>query len=80
MATIPAQTIVVTNLVSSSGAVRIQTFIGGETHGSMLVQDFELTATQNSALQTALAATAGTITTIYNKSQEAALPGIYNMA
>jgi|HubBroStandDraft_6_1064221.scaffolds.fasta_scaffold21257_5 hypothetical protein len=78
MATIPAQRITVINLVSSSGAVRIQTFSGSPTHTQSLVQDFELTAAQNAALQTALAAAATTITNFDFPSAESVLTGIYN--
>jgi hypothetical protein len=71
------QAVIVTNLVSSSGAVRLQTF-GGTAPYQFLVQDLELTAAQNAALSTALAATAGTITTFQIPAAPAPLPGIYN--
>jgi hypothetical protein len=77
MADLIAGAIVVTNLVSSSGAVRIQTF-GGTQPNQFLVQDFELTAAQNAALSTALAAAAGTVTTTQVPAGPAILPGIYN--
>jgi hypothetical protein len=77
MADLIAQAIVVTNLVSSSGAVRIQTF-GGTLPNQWLVHDFELTAAQNAALSTALAAAAGTVTTTQVAAGPAVLPGIYN--
>jgi hypothetical protein len=77
MADLIGQAIVVTNLVSSSGAVRIQTF-GGTQPNQFLVQDLELTAAQNASLATALAATAGTVSTLQIPAAPAPLPGIYN--
>lgn len=77
MADLINQAVIVTNLVSSSGAVRLQTF-GGTAPYQFLVQDLELTAAQNAALSTALAATAGTITTFQIPAAPAPLPGIYN--
>jgi hypothetical protein len=71
------QALVVTNLVSSSGAVRLQTF-GGTAPNQFLVQDLELTAAQNAALSTALAATAGTVTTFQIPAAPSPLPGVYN--
>lgn len=77
MADLIAGSLVVTNLVSSSGAVRIQTF-GGTSPNQFLVQDFELTAAQNAAFSTALAAAAGTITTFQVAAAASPLPGVYN--
>lgn len=77
MATIPANSLVVTNLVSSSGAVRLQIFMGN-VGNQTLILDMELTATQNAALSTALAAAATTVTRFDFPQAEAPLPGIYN--
>lgn len=79
MADLPSYTLTVTNLVSSSGAVRLQLFVG-TVPNQALVLDMECTAAQNAALSTALAATAGTVTNITTPGQPAALPGIYNAA
>jgi hypothetical protein len=79
MATLVALRLVVTNLVSSSGAVRIQVLTGSLPNQTLLA-DMELTAAQNAALSTALAAAAGTITNADFPSQEAPLPGIYQVA
>ena len=77
MADLVAGAIIITNLVSSSGAVRIQTFVGTSPN-QYLIQDFELTAAQNAAFSTALAAAAGTVTTVQLAAAPAPLPGIYN--
>lgn len=77
MATIPANSMVVTNLVSSSGACRIQIFMGN-VGNQTLILDQEFTATQNAALSTALAAAANTVTRFDFAQSEAPLPGIYN--
>jgi len=79
MATLVATRLVVTNLVSSSGAVRLQILTGTLPNQSLLV-DQELTAAQNAALSTALAAAAGTVSNFDVPAQEAPLPGIYQVA
>jgi hypothetical protein len=78
MATLVKTRIAITNLVSSSGAARLQVFGGNLTSGQWLVVDCELTAAQNAAMQTALAAAANTTTNFDFPSQEAPLPGLYN--
>ena len=77
MADLPAQALVVTNLVSASGAVRLQTFIGN-VGTQYLKMDLELTAAQNAALSTALAAVAGTITSFQIPAGPAVLTGVSN--
>jgi hypothetical protein len=79
MATLVATRMVVTNLVSSSGACRIQILTGTLPNQTLLV-DQEFTAAQNAALSTALAAAAGTITNFDFVAAEAPLPGIYQVA
>lgn len=77
MATLPASSLVVTNLVSSSGAVRLQGWLGNVGSQTIFI-DWELTATQNAALATALAATAGTVTRFDFAEAESTLPGLSN--
>lgn len=79
MATLAATRLIVTNLVSASGAVRLQV-LSGTLPNQWLTVDMELTAAQNAALQTALAAAAGTVTNTDIAAQEAPLPGIYQTA
>jgi hypothetical protein len=79
MATLAATRLVVTNLVSASGAVRLQV-LTGTLPNQWLTVDLELTAAQNAALSTALAATAGTVTNFDVPAQEAPLPGVYQTA
>jgi hypothetical protein len=79
MATLVATRLVVTNVVSSSGAVRLQVLTGTLPNQSLLV-DMELTAAQNAALSTALAATAGTVTNFDMAAQESPLVGVYQVA
>lgn len=79
MATLVATRLVCTNLVSSSGACRLQVLTGTLPYQSILV-DMELTAAQNAALQVALAATAGTVTNTDLAAQESPLPGVYQVA
>jgi len=79
MADLINQSLVVTNIASGSGAVRLQTF-GGTAPYQFLVQDLELTAAQNAALSTALAAAAGTVTTFQVPAQASPLPGVVNAA
>jgi len=79
MATLVATRLSVTNLVSSSGAVRLQVLTGTLPNQSILV-DMELTAAQNAALSTALAAAAGTVTPFDMAAQESPLPGLYQVA
>ena len=78
MADIPAQRLVCINLVSSSGACRLQVLGGTPTNGQWLVCDLELTAAQNAALSTALAAAAGTTTNFDFAAGPSPLPGISN--
>lgn len=77
MADLIASALVVTNLVSASGACRIQIF-GGNPGNQWLICDLELTAAQNAALSTALAATAGTVSTTTVAAAPSPLPGVYN--
>lgn len=79
MATLVALRLVVTNIASSSGACRLQVLTGTLPNQSILV-DMELTAAQNAALSTALAATAGTVTNFDFPSQESPLGGVYQVA
>ena len=79
MATLVALRMVVTNLVSSSGACRIQIWTGTLPNQSILV-DMELTATQNAALSTALAAAAATVTNVDFAAAESPLVGLYQVA
>jgi len=78
LADIPTQRLVCTNIASSSGACRLQVLGGTPTNGQWLVCDLELTAAQNAALSTALAATAGTVTNFDFAGAPAVLPGVYN--
>lgn len=78
MARLIATTITITNLASSSGAARLQLFAGEPISGQTLIADCELTAAQNAAMQTALAATSGTVTSFNFASAAAPLPGIFN--
>jgi hypothetical protein len=79
LATLIATRLVVTNLASGSGAVRLQV-LSGTLPNQWLTVDMELTAAQNAALSTALAATAGTVTNFDMAAIEAPLPGIYQTA
>lgn len=79
MASLVATRLVVTNLVSSSGACRLQVLTGTLPNQSILV-DMELTATQNAALSTALAAAAATVTNFDFAAQESPLQGVYQVA
>jgi hypothetical protein len=79
MATLVALRMVVTNLVSSSGAVRIQIWTGTLPNQSILV-DMEATAAQNAALSTALAAAAATVTNFDFAAAESPLVGLYQVA
>ena len=79
MATLVALRLVCTNIASSSGAARLQVWTGTLPNQSILV-DMELTAAQNAALSTALAATAGTVTNFDFPSQESPLPGVFQVA
>ena len=79
MATLVAVRLAVTNIVSASGAARLQVLTGTLPNQTLLV-DMELTAAQNAALSTALAAAAGTLTNFDFAAAEAPLPGIYQVA
>jgi hypothetical protein len=79
MATLVATRLVCTNLVSSSGACRLQVLSGTLPYQTVVI-DMELTAAQNAALSTALAATAGTVTNFDFAAAESPLPGIYQVA
>lgn len=70
--------LVVTNLVSSSGACRLQVLGGHTIQGQSFIADMELTATQNAALSTALAAAATTVTTLDFPQGALPLPGLSN--
>lgn len=77
MGEVPAIRISITNIASSNGAARLQVFAGKLPYQTLIV-DCELTATQNSDMTTALAATAGTTTSFDFAAAPAALPGIAN--
>jgi hypothetical protein len=79
MATLVALKLRVTNLVSSSGACRLQVWTGTLPNQSILV-DMELTAAQNAALSTALAAAAATVTDLDFAAAESPLVGLYQVA
>jgi hypothetical protein len=79
LATLVATRLVCTNLVSSSGACRLQV-LTGTLPNQWLTVDLELTAAQNAALSTALAAAAGTVTNFDFAAAEAPLPGVYQTA
>lgn len=79
MATLVALRLVCTNLVSSSGACRLQVWTGTLPNQSILV-DMELTAAQNAALSTALAAAATTVTNFDFPSQDSPLSGVFQVA
>lgn len=78
MADLITQRLVCTNIASASGACRIQILGGSLVNGQWLITDLELTAAQNAALSTALAATAGTVTNFDFPGAAAVLPGISN--
>ena len=78
MSDLVTQRLVVTNLASSSGAVRLQVLGGNPIAGQWLVTWLELTAAQNAALSTALAAASGTVTNFDIPGAAATLPGISN--
>jgi hypothetical protein len=79
MATLVATRLACINLVSSSGACRLQILTGTLPNQSLLV-DMELTAAQNAALSTALAAAAGTTTNFDFAAAESPLAGVYQVA
>jgi len=57
--------------------VRVQTF-AGNVGNQFLVQDFELTGAQNTAIVAAFTAAANTTTNIDIPAAPAVLPGVYN--
>lgn len=77
MGDVPATRVSIINVASSSGAARLQVFSGTLPYQTLIV-DCELTATQNAAMSTALAATAGTTTNFDFAAAPAALPGVTN--
>ena len=77
MGAIPAIRINITNLASSSGAARLQVYSGSLPYQTLIV-DCELTAAQNSAMQTALAATSGTSTNFDFSAGPAVVQGVAN--
>jgi hypothetical protein len=79
MATLAATRLVVTNLASGSGAVRLQV-LTGTLPNQWLTVDMEMTAAQNAALSTALAAASGTVTNFDMAAVEAPLPGVFQTA
>lgn len=79
MATLVALRLVCTNIASSSGACRLQVWTGTLPNQSILV-DMELTAAQNAALSTALAAAAGTTTNFDFPAADSPLVGLYQVA
>jgi len=78
MADLVTQRLVVTNLASGSGAVRLEVRGGNPIAGQFLVTWLELTAAQNAALSTALAAASGTVTNFDIAGAPASQPGIFN--
>lgn len=79
MATLVATRLVCTAIAGGSGAARLQVLTGTLPNQSILV-DMELTAAQNAALQTALAAAASTVTNFDFAAQESPLQGVYQVA
>jgi hypothetical protein len=79
MATLVATRLACINLVSSSGACRLQVLSGTLPYQTIVI-DMELTAAQNAALSTALAAAAGTTTNFDFAAAESPLPGVYQVA
>lgn len=79
MATLAATRIIVTAIAGTSGAARIQV-LTGTLPNQWLTAQFELTAAQNAAMQTALAAAATTVTNFDFVAAESALPGVYQTA
>jgi hypothetical protein len=79
MATLVATRLECTAIAGASGAARLKVYTGTLPYQSILV-DMELTAAQNAALATALAATAGTVTNFDFAAQESPLPGVYQVA
>lgn len=78
MATLIASRIRVITIAGGAGAaVRIQTFAGADPN-RYLVQDFELTGAQNTAITAALTAAAATTTDTDLPAAESVLPGVYN--
>jgi hypothetical protein len=79
LATLVATRLACINLVSSSGACRLQVLSGTLPYQTIVI-DMELTAAQNAALSTALAAAAGTTTNFDFAAAESPLPGVYQVA
>lgn len=79
MATLVATRLEVTAIAGASGAARLKIYSGTLPYQSILV-DQELTAAQNAALATALAAAAGTVTNFDFAAQESPLAGVYQVA
>jgi hypothetical protein len=79
LATLVATRLACINLVSSSGACRLQVLSGTLPYQTIVI-DMELTAAQNAALSTALAAAAGTTTNFDFVAAESPLPGVYQVA
>jgi hypothetical protein len=79
MATLVATRLACINLVSASGACRLQVLSGTLPYQTIVI-DMELTAAQNAALSTALAAAAGTTTNFDFAAIESPLVGVYQVA
>jgi hypothetical protein len=79
MATLVSTRLECTAIAGSSGAARLKVYTGTLPYQSILV-DMELTAAQNAALATALAATAGTVTNFDFAAQDSPLQGVYQVA
>lgn len=77
MADIPHIRIVITNIASSSGAALLQVYSGRLPYQTLAVQ-CNLTAAQNAAMQTALAAAATTVTNFDFVAGPASTTGVYN--
>lgn len=72
-----AKTLTVTNLASASGACRFELY-GGNAGNQFFIAELELTAAQNAALSTALAATSGTVTNLQFAAFSSQLPNRTN--
>jgi len=79
MATLVATRLECTAIAGASGAARLKVYTGTLPYQSILV-DMELTAAQNAALSTALAAAASTVTNFDFAAQASPLPGLYQVA
>lgn len=77
MGDVPAIRIRITNIASSSGAALLQVYSGTLPYQTLIAQ-CNLTAAQNAAMSTALAAAAATVTDFDFAAASASLPGVAN--